>query len=76
MLSCAVGRASGLICVVVSVHATLSYVAPPSVEIWAKPKSQPSSSFHNASNVSVAAAPVGTETCFTIASSRLSAAPE
>ena len=76
MLSWAVGSASGLMSVVVSVHATLSYVPPPSVETWTKPKSQPSSSFQRASKVSDASAPVGTATSRTIASSRSSAAPE
>jgi hypothetical protein len=33
----------------------LVYVTPPSVEIWTKPKSQPSSSFQSASNVRSAA---------------------
>ena len=57
-------------------HERLVYVAPPSSEIWAKPKSQPSSSFQNASNVSLAFVPVGTVIERTIASSLRSSAPE
>ena len=74
--SFAVGRASGFVSVVVSVQVRLLYVAPPSVETWAKRKSQPSSWFQRASNVSVAPAPLGTGIDLTIASSRLFAAPE
>ena len=72
-LALAVGSASGLVVVVVSVHGMLVYVKPPSVEIWTKPKSQPSSSFHSASNVSE---PPLAVTCLTIAASRLFPKPE
>src|SRR5436190_10563537 len=73
--STAVVSAPGSASVLVSVHARLVYVAPPSTEIWAKPKSQVSSSFQRASNVSFGE-PLGTLTVVTIASSRSSAAPD
>src|SRR6187401_2896464 len=49
----AVGKAPGSWSDVVSVQLRLLYVSPLSVEIWTKPKSQPVSSFHWASNPSV-----------------------
>ena len=51
------------------------YVAPPSVEIWTKPKSQPVSRSQSALNVRLGD-PLGTVIGVTAASSRLFPVPE